>query len=278
LFNLVKKFLLKITSLEVWTEPCTPQCGHIFCKECLELSLKTKSNCPLCKIPILRRTSILPLQSLNNLVEQFNILMRKFEKDEETDVIPSPLKKFFHKPVDDSIIDENIFQIDLSQNGYLERIKNIQKEIEKNGILNLLEDDYKFINEFMSKEYKMEEFEKEMECIEQEKENNQHEDLPEDEEEEEENKSNTVENSKNETIEDEENVKKRKRETEFQTSKFDPSGMVIIGTVLDSSQTKLLKSCIKKLGGKFVTKYTENVTHVITSVNTENIVTSTIQF
>jgi prolyl oligopeptidase PreP (S9A serine peptidase family) len=238
------------------------------------MSLKTKSNCPLCKIPILRRTSILPLQSLNNLVEQFNILMRKFEKDEENEVIPSPLKKFFHKPIDDSIIDENLFEIDLSQNGYLERVKKIQKEIEKNGILNLLEDDYKFINEFMSKEYKMEDFEKEIEIIQEE--NNQQDDLPPEEEEE----TQSMEISKNEIIEEEEeeeNVKKRKRETEFQTSTFDPSGMVIIGTVLDSSQTKLLKSCIKKLGGKFVTKYTDNVTHVITSVNTENIVTISIE-
>ena len=175
-------------------------------------------------------------------------------------------------------MEENLFEIELSQNGILFQLKKLEKEIEKNGILSLSEEDYKFLNELILKEninFEKEEYqlkqqqeeEVEFEISEEEEEeekkvlhkNEEKEDLEEDNDDEKENKI-------------EKKTKKRKREKEFIQSSFKPEEMVIIGTVLDQEQTKLLKTCIKKLGGKFVTKYNEKVTHVVTSVDEDNIV------
>eukprot|EP01080_Neovahlkampfia_damariscottae_P001147 gene1147-10661_t len=273
-FDNLEKELRCAICLEIWKDPCTPPCGHIFCKECLELALKSKRLCPLCKIPILRRSSVLSLQSLDNLIEQFHVLMKKFEKNEPEP--PSPLKQFFKENIDDSILEEKLYEIELSQNGITEHLKKINKEIEENGILSLMEEDYKFLNEIISKEnvnFENEEFQK------PEEENEKFELDISEEEEEEINKENK-ETPKKETLikETKESNKKRKREIEFYPSEYKPEEMVIIGTVLSAEQTKLIKSSVKKLGGKFVTKYNEKVTHVITTVDHDNIARRTLKY
>ena len=38
--------------LSEYKHPQTTKCGHIFCRECIEQSLKYSSFCPTCKTPL----------------------------------------------------------------------------------------------------------------------------------------------------------------------------------------------------------------------------------
>lgn len=54
---------------ELFTEPCTLDCNHSFCKRCIEMWNREKHTCPLCRAPI---THIRPNPELKRTVESYS--------------------------------------------------------------------------------------------------------------------------------------------------------------------------------------------------------------
>lgn len=193
----------------------------------------------MCKLPILKRSSIIRLQSLEKITESYLQLYGKFQLFQQTKLtqaIPSQNKEEKKKEIMEQIIEErdpirselSILEDNISiTNKYeIEKIKRVFKEINDKGIENLENESCYFINE-ISREY------------------------------------------------EEEKVKK-KRKIERETSEIEE--VILLTTNLDKEEIKKLKSKIKKLKGKVVKEYTPKVTHIITTVNEDNIARRTLKY
>jgi hypothetical protein len=69
----------KVNSLEIWTDPAITPCSHIFCRGCIEQSLRNNNKCPLCNNHIIKR-GLTNVQPLKNIVTEFYKLRQKIEE------------------------------------------------------------------------------------------------------------------------------------------------------------------------------------------------------
>lgn len=207
-----------------------------FSKACINKSLKFNNLCPMCKLPILKRSSIIRLQSLEKITESYLSLFGKYQLSQQTKLTQAPLVPEKKEIIEEEVInDRELIQSELSileenilttSKYEIEKIKRVFKEINDNGIENLESETCEFIN-LIVKEY-------------------------------------------------EQDPVKKKRKVERETSEIEE--IVILSTNLDKNEIKALKSNVKKLKGKVVKEYTSKVTHVITTVNEDNIARRTLKY
>ncbi|KAH9255599.1 hypothetical protein BASA81_006429 [Batrachochytrium salamandrivorans] len=78
---------------ELFIEPVTAECGHSFCRQCLNLWLKTKLSCPVCRLAISKvpvkciclERAVEFVVTLSGDLSQTNFLSRKRLAVEETE-------------------------------------------------------------------------------------------------------------------------------------------------------------------------------------------------